>query len=493
LWSCRPIGDAYERAAWKDYLTKKFGSSAASIADMFRDGGNPFALPTIRDFSGATIRQGRLPRKAAEFYLFANEVVAGWARDLRETIKQAGGDALVTVGQDEGGIWSRPSPLFFGHAIDYTTVHSWWNNDDLLWDSLALKLPDKPCLAQETGIMRLEDKDGHPWRGIEGSAALLERKFALSLLGRGAGAVQWAWNINTDMDNDNEVAIGLIRPDGTAKPEYDVIRSFGDFAIAVSPHLDDWGQEEVAVLIPHRRMWQGRQRGDEGARRVVKLLADRFGITGRLISDQTCDMEALKGIKLAIVPTCESLEPAAEKALKHLAGSGGVVLILGPIEGNAFGGPLTEIRGIEGRRPLHNRENTPWGWATFDQTLNQGLQAGASNFDLSLPQKSNLLHVRLPLDYAREEAPLAGLLGLALEKSNVPVNFKDHPTTTSVLKNGKTIFIGLVNESSEDAAYTFSLGNFSVTLNAKPGRSSLMLLDALTGAKLAAYAPPVID
>jgi len=493
LWNTRPIGDALERTAWRAYLSKKFGGDRASLADIFRDGGDPFAVPTNRDFAYSTIRLSRVPRKAAEFYLFANEVVANWASDLRETIRRAGGDVMVTLGQDEGGTGGRAAPPFFGHAVDYTTVHSWWNNDDILWDSLATKIPDKPCLVQETGLMRLEDKDGLPWRGIEGSAALLERKFALALLGRSAGAVQWAWNINTDMDNDNEVVIGLFRPDGTAKPEYDVVRSFGAFAASAAKYIEDWGEDEVAILIPHRRMWQGRPKADDGTRRLVKLLADRFGIAGRMISDQTCNDEALKGIKLAIVPTCEMLELAAEMALKRMSGAGGLVVLMGPLEGDAFGRPLTALKGLEGQRPLFNREETPWGWATFDQTLNQALKAGASTFDPESAQKSNVWHIGLPLDYAREETPLVELLGRALLKVGIKAEFRERPATARALKNTRAILVGVVSESSTEVSHTFSFENFSTTLKAKPGRCSLALLDATTGAMLAAYALPDID
>jgi hypothetical protein len=493
LWSTRPIGDVYERRAWREHLIKRYGDSPAAIADIFRDGEDPFALPRPRDFAYASLRQGRAPRKAAEFYRFANEIIAQWAASLRDTIRQAGGDVMVTLGQDEGGISGRPGPAFFGGSVDYTTVHSWWNNDDLLWDSLAAKIPEKPCLSQETGLMRLEDKDGMPWRGIPGSAALLERKFALSFLGRGAGAVQWAWNINTDMDNDNEAVIGIFRPDGTAKPEYDVVRSFGDFASKAAPFLDDWDDDDVAVLIPHQRIWLGRLRGDEGARRIVKLLADRFGTVGRLVSDQLCTAKDLEGMKLVVVPTSESLSPQTEAALQHVIASGGVVLALGPIEGNFGGGPLSVLKGLQGQRPLSNRENTPWGWATFDQTLNQSLRAGIASFDMEKRGEAKLWHEGLPLDYAREEAPLANLLGMALKAAGIQASFQPHPAAARVLKNNKVHLAGVVNESSREASRNFIGENYNIHISALPGRSALSLIDAATGKALAVYAPPEID
>ena len=106
-------------------------------------------------------------------------------------------------------------------------MHTWWNNDDLLWDGVMTKVPEKPNLHQETGLMRLEDLDGNPWRTPEAAARLLERKVAYAFASRGAGVVQWAWNINPYQPIDNESVIGLFRPDGTAKPE---LRALTDLA-----------------------------------------------------------------------------------------------------------------------------------------------------------------------------------------------------------------------------------------------------------------------
>ncbi|MCL1893065.1 MAG: glycoside hydrolase family 5 protein [Holophagaceae bacterium] len=502
LWSCRPIGDIYERSAWREYLTNRYGNNPAVIADIFRDGGDPFNLPNTRDFGYASFRQDRAPRKAAEFYRFANEVVANWAADLRQTIQQAGGDVMVTLGQDEGGIASRPGPAFFGSAVDYTTVHSWWNNDDLLWDSLAVKLPDKPCLSQETGMMRLEDIDGKPWRGIAGSAELLERKFAMSFLGRGAGAVQWAWNINTDMDNDNEVVIGLFRADGTAKPEYDVIASFGKFAKDISPYLDDWDRDEIAVLIPHQRIWLGRPRADEGARRIVKLLADRLGVAGRLVSDQTCKPGDLDGIKLVIVPTIEYMNASTELALKQVMDSGGLVLVFGPIEGNFEGRPLSVLTDLDkgGVRPLFNREYTlDEGviWSTFDQNISQSLRAGIPTFDFRDCQKSNLWHEGLPLDYAREEVALFNLITSALGQvginTRVQIRYLPDPVISRVLKSDRAYLIGASNESLDKTFRKFTVGKYGIYIPVKPGRSAFLLIDPNTGKVLATYNPPELD
>ena len=182
------------------------------------------------------IRDGRLPRKALDFAAFSQDVVARWAATLRDVLRAAGGDALVTLGQDEGGTELRPAQQLHASSVDYTAVHTWWNNDDLLWDGVVTKTPEKPNLHQETGLMRLEDTDGNPWRTPEAAARLLERKLAYAFAARGAGVVQWAWNINPYQPIDNESVIGLFRPDGTAKPELRALRELASF-LEQSPRM----------------------------------------------------------------------------------------------------------------------------------------------------------------------------------------------------------------------------------------------------------------
>jgi hypothetical protein len=240
-------------------------------------------------------------------------------------------------------------------------------------------------------------------------------------------------------------------------------------------------------------MWLGRPRGAEGVRRIVKLLAERFGVVGRLVSDQTCKASDLDGVKLLIVPTCESIDTETESAIQSVRDSGGLVLVLGPIEGDFAGRPLNKLNRLLGQRSLALREITSWGWATFDQTLSQSLRAGASNFDPDASRGSNLWHEGLPLDYAREEEPLAGILSLALKTAGIEAGYQAHPTVSGVLKNNGTQLAGMVNESSLEAQREFVGVNYRVDLKALPGRSSLCLIDAITGKILVSYQPPEFD
>src|SRR5262249_36863395 len=154
----------------------------------------------------------------------------------------------------------------------------WWKNDDLLWDGVLTKVVGKPSLHQETGLMRLEDLDGMPWRTPEDAARLLERKLGYAFAGRGAGVVEWVWNVNPYMPLDEETTIGLFRPDGTAKPELDTVERFARFFQTAAPYLGDFEPDPVVLVIPHARAFLGMSGYLDATKPVVRILAERFGV-----------------------------------------------------------------------------------------------------------------------------------------------------------------------------------------------------------------------
>jgi hypothetical protein len=226
LWTMRPNGDALELAAWNEWLSKRYGDHAALAAEWNLpvsavEGTIP--LPEEIEFAQRGAYVGRNSLKVYDFYLFAQEVFANWVRTMCDAVRAAGSKQLVTVGQDEGGIQDRLSPAFWGQFVDFTTNHSWWQNDYVLWDSLLAKQPGQAMLIQETGLQRELNLDEIARRDPEHEGLLLERKVALAFA-QGAGAIEWLWNTNSYMTESNETPIGLVRPDGTEKPEADVMR-----------------------------------------------------------------------------------------------------------------------------------------------------------------------------------------------------------------------------------------------------------------------------
>src|SRR6185312_14095850 len=209
--------------------------------------GDVAPLPTTEEFAPRGAYFGNNGRKVHDYYLFAQDVFAEWTHKMATTIRESGSTQLVTVGQDDGGYQERLNPAFFADSIDFTTDHTWWLNDDLLWCSLIAKQQAKPMLIQETGLQRQITPRETERRTPDSEAALLERKLAMSFAG-GAGAVEWLWNVNPYMTSDNEATIGAVRADGTVKPDVEVLRNIARFAKDASPYLHDLERPQVAIV-----------------------------------------------------------------------------------------------------------------------------------------------------------------------------------------------------------------------------------------------------
>ena len=191
---------------------------------------------------------------------------------MRDAVRASGSAQLVTVGQDEGGIQDRLSPAYWGQFVDFTTNHSWWQNDYVLWDSLLAKQPGEAMLIQETGLQRELNLDEIARRDPEQEASLLERKVAAAFV-QGAGAIEWLWNTNSYMTESNETPIGLVRPDGTEKPEATVMRAIAKFAPSLDEHLQN--PEMPAIALVTSQAAQFSVLGDlqlEAQRKAVRAL-----------------------------------------------------------------------------------------------------------------------------------------------------------------------------------------------------------------------------
>ena len=276
LWKTRPNGDAIEIAAWNDWLTKRYPDRAklAALWNVPIDSiSGTIGLPSEAEFQPRGMYVGHNSLRVNDYVLFAQESFAKWVRTMHDTIKAAGSQQLVTVGQDEGGIQDRLSPAFWGSSVDFTTNHSWWQDDQVLWDSLAAKQPGEAMLIQETGLQRGLNLDEIARRSPENEAALLERKVAASFI-QGSGAIEWLWNTNSYMTESNETPIGAVRTDYTEKPEASLLRAFAQFAPALQSHLRDPQLPSVAIVTSQAAQYS--VIGDfqlEAQRKAVRAMA----------------------------------------------------------------------------------------------------------------------------------------------------------------------------------------------------------------------------
>lgn len=498
LWSTRPIGDRYETRAWKEWVLARHGDDPEVLRNRWQDPTRDlFAQPGIDEFYYTAIREHRRPRKVRDFVVFTQEVVADWAALLRQFLRTAGGDVLVTLGQDEGGTFTRSSQQLHAEAIDYTGVHPWWRNDDLLATGVMAKVPEKPNLFQETGLMRLEDLDGWPWRTPELAARVLERKFAYAFASRGGGVIEWAWNINPYQPIDNESVIGFFRPDGTAKPELRIVPELARFFEKAVPYLDDFEPDEVVAVIPHSRLFMGRPGGAEGFKRMIRVLAECYGVVPTGLSELRLTPERLAAAKLVLVPAPLVLEDSAAEALLAASRRGAKVLVTGAVRGNPYGEipeALDALGVVAPTRPLRLREQTRWGdgWATFDRDLREQMERRVGGELGSLG--GAVWHEPLPLEFAREEEPLAELLGAALEAAGMETHPDDDHVVARVLIAPRAFLVVVVNETDRDAERTVTIEERRVDIPVEANRSRLVLFERGSGRLIAATAgAPIAD
>jgi hypothetical protein len=333
LWRTRPNGDSIELAAWNQWVSERYPDRAklaalwnvspGSVAGMI-------SVPTEDEFSARGMYTGTTSLRLNDYFLFAQESFAHWARTMHDTIRAAGSQQLVTVGQDEGGIQDRLSPAFWGQSVDFTTNHSWWLNDNILWDSLAAKQPGEAMLIQETGLQRELNLDEIARRTPESEAGLLERKVAASFI-QGSGAIEWLWNTNSDMTESNETPIGAVRTDYTEKPEATLLRAFAQFAPSLQEHLREPQLPSIAIITSQAAQYSAVAEFQLAAQQnAVRALAYDAHLPAYVIAENQIDK--LGSPKLAILPSPQALSETAWRALLKYVDQGGSLLITGPVD-----------------------------------------------------------------------------------------------------------------------------------------------------------------
>ncbi|WP_163857017.1 alpha-amylase family protein [Paenibacillus elgii] len=335
----RPVRDRKERAAFSAWLQRRHGSVRRL---QERWGMTPTELPSFEaasppapediNFDVHDMARGKRGAPWLDYTLFTMEMHNEWVRSLSGTIRGLHPGALITVGQDEALGGQRPSPLFYGSEVDYTSVHSWWLNDDLVWDGIFTKTVTKPNLVQETGIMYLETPDGRAKRSETELKYLLERKYAYAFATGATGAVQWIWNTNYYMNNINESNIGALRADGTEKPEADVSYDFGRFMNEIRDLFTGRKPEEIAVVFPYSNDFSNRRLACEATSRLTRVLAYELKCPFFAVGEYDLKPLSERCPKLIVVPSAHNFsDRAMETLVEHIRTRGGTLLFTGPL------------------------------------------------------------------------------------------------------------------------------------------------------------------
>jgi hypothetical protein len=332
LWRMRPNYDPIELGAWNAWLDKKYPDRAALAAAWnlpLSAVAGTISLPTEEEFAPRNMYVGANSLRVNDYVSFAQEEFANWVCGMREAIRVVNSNAPITVGQDEGGYLDRLNPSFFADYVDFTTNHSWWQNDYLLWDSLVAKQPGKAMLIQETGLQRELTLDEIARRTPEQEAMLFERKFALSFVG-GSGAIEWLWNSNSYMTESNETPIGALHADGTEKPEATVLRDMAKFAAAASPYLVSPKQPAIAIVTSQAAQYSVQGELQIAAQQnVVRALGYDLHQPSYVITEN--QIGKLGSPKLVILPSPQALRESTWQALLAYVRNGGNLLVTGPV------------------------------------------------------------------------------------------------------------------------------------------------------------------
>ncbi len=333
LWTMRPNGDGIELRKWNEWLNRRYKDKAALAAAWNVPASSvqgTVALPEDIEFTDRGHYVGRNSLKIYDYYVFAQDAFDGWLKMMADTVRATGSTQLITIGQDEGGIQDRLSPAYWGQFVDFTTNHSWWQNDYVVWDSLLAKQPGKALLLQETGLQRELNFDEIARRTTAGEAALLERKIAASFV-QGSGAIEWLWNTNSYMTESNETPIGAVRTDESEKEEATLMRDYATFAKSLHAHLVNPKQPEIAIVTSQSAQFSvigGMQL--EAQRKAVRALLYQNRLAAYAVAENR--LPNLGNPQLAILPSAQNLTEEAWQQLLKYVSQGGNLLITGPVE-----------------------------------------------------------------------------------------------------------------------------------------------------------------
>jgi hypothetical protein len=507
LWSCRPNYDVYEAAAWEDWLKGKFrGVPGEKRETKLQEqwGLTPtdsLGLPPQDDFVDQHFFETRRPLKVVDYRLFAQDMFNGWVKEMTAAIRSNGNPhQLCTVGQDEGGVLDRPNPQFFGEVVDFTCNHTWWNNDDLLWDGVMTKVPDKPLVIEETGIMFYEKMSGGPWRTEEDARNLLERKLALAFGACGAGYIQWLWNTNVYMPTDLEVAIGFYRADGTAKPELGSFLALNRFLSKHRDLLTRAVEEEVLMVIPHSHMFSIRDFASTATKRCVRAMHYNCLTPMRAIGEYALQKQVNPG-KLIILPSPRTFNQRSWEILLRMVQQGSSLLVTGIIDTDEHWRvvPRSKQLGFEIQiRPIAQEEFVLIGDREFRlsyrgekmQRVEKALLAGEPTASVKVINhgKGKILWCPLPVEIAENDDATAALYEYALKQAAIAPTFTMEKVNPAVLIRptvfNKATLYALVSETERDHEIRFTPAETKVpiVLRLPAQRAMLVLVDRQSGA-----------
>jgi hypothetical protein len=504
LWRTLPDYDSFEQVAWRKWIAERYPADSGNQAKLLHDwaesslgigrdlqaqptaaapevaGQDPMGMPKAGAFREDAVRSGFNPLKVYDYTLLTQSIFTDWVKQMQELIRATGSKQLITVGQDEGGVAGRVSPAFYSPWLDFTADHTWWDYDAILWGSLAPKFAGKPMLIQETGEQRRLTLDDHLRFSPEVEGWQLERKIAIAFA-QGAGALEWVWNVNAYMANDNEIPIGAVRPDGTEKPEAEVLAGYAAFVGRSPQSFTKIVPPEVTMVTSQVELYStlGGLALDT-QKKALRAMAYSDHTPIRMLPENR--LAELGTPKLVFLPSAQGLTEAAWQRLLEYVAKGGTLLVTGPLNRDEHWvevdrlGPLgvkaevmpLAVRGSELRLP---GGKAALGFpADVQQSSAETMRFSDEKSVEVIPHGSGrILWAADPVEFAEGYGATGALYHWALDQAGVKAAFKEVAPLSPAVLAFPTVL-------ADGELYSFS--------NESMDAQMVDIVDALTGAHI---------
>ncbi|HXR39124.1 MAG TPA: alpha-amylase family protein, partial [Terracidiphilus sp.] len=494
-----PNGDPAEVAAWHKWLAQKY-TSLPALGDAWRVPAESLSsfdavpLPSTSDLHYDRSGDPNQVR-ALDYNLFAQDMFSGWVKSMVALIRSSGSKQLIDVGQDEGGVTDRVLNQFYGGAgVSFTTNHTYWQDDALLWDSVAAKRPGVPNITGETGYQPAWAADG-TWRYDEFTGlGVTERKWALGFAAGSTGAMQWDW--------DREVDFGMLRSDGSSKVWENQMRDLGQFARQAAPFANALILPDVALLLPESaQLSVANPMALEAQQNAVRALYNYARAQAYAVGEY--QPELLGAPKLIIVPSPFGLTDAAWAAIEQRVRDGATLLVTGPFAEDAHLHPTgrQQATGVPyTAAALTARENL-FHFPGGDETITySGLKAtvltraellDGKDWAEQLLGKGKILFAALPLELNSNLRAVGDVYSYALKAAGVAPVYSTTITDPGILicptrYPNATLYV-LTSESNRSEVSFQDLRSGKKLAGTLPAGGAALLLVGADGKLLASY------
>jgi hypothetical protein len=487
-----PNGDRVELNAWRKWLREKYHDNVKALADAWSTNAEQLAgfdeipLPSPADL---TYERYDHPReiRALDYNLFAQDMFSDWVRGMVTLIHNASSNQLINVGQDEGGVTDRVLNQFYGGAgVSFTTNHTYWQDDALLWDSIAAKRPGLPNITGETGYQPVWTPDGQ-WRYNELTGlGLTLRKWALGLAAGSSGAVQWDW--------DREADFGMKRSDGSSKVWENQMRDLGDFAKKAAPAAAGLIEPEVAIVLPQSLQLSVENKvALEAQQNSVRALYGYARAEAYAVGEY--QIELLGKPKLILLPCPMGLTDEAWGAILERVKSGATLFVTGPFDGDSHLHPTGRQRdiGIDyNDAPLTIRDNEvkfPWGnervsfGGNKTTVLTRAELPDGSGWIEKQVGKGRILFSPLPLELNDDLAVMGNAYRYALKTAGIAPVYTTAMDDPGVLLcptmfPHATLYVITSESNQRHVSFTDARSGKTFSGSVEPGSAAILLIDA---------------